>query len=548
MKKLLIIIFLSCGVIFPQFKQLNYRLQEEIKSLSKISDDTPASNTINDILIVGDTVWIATSRGLSKSTDQGLNWTNYYQNPAFGTESVSALAYDKATHSIWCSLAHSTMAGGQSLPEGSGLRFSTNGGTTWKTVPQPIDAITDTIEIYGNDTINALPVTVKIQNISYDVAITPNVVWIASFAGGLRKNRIDSLIANPTSHWSRVILPPDNKYSISPTDTSFDFCLSPASGKYCSTGNLNHRVFSLAVAEDSILYVGTANGINKTTDALKAVNTNFSPSWTKYNHQQNPDSSITGNFVVALHYESGSNPKTLWAATWKAEDANESYGVSFSQNGGKNWQKTLVDNKVYNFANYQDNTVIPADNGLYRTSNFGATWLLAGNIVDSKTKSTLQSSAYYSACFSEDGKALWIGSGEGLARQVQTGNNSWTSDWQIFFASQKLTANSESYAFPNPYSPKTDVCKIKYSTGGNSQSVTIRIFNFGMKPLRTVIQNAQRGNPTHSVNTSSNGVNGVIDTWDGKDDAGQVVPNGVYFYRIDVGSNEPVFGKIMVLQ
>jgi len=27
-----------------------------------------------------------------------------------------------------------------------------------------------------------------------------------------------------------------------------------------------------------------------------------------------------------------------------------------------------------------------------------------------------------------------------------------------------------------------------------------------------------------------------------------VVPNGVYFYRIDAGSEKPVFGKIMVLQ
>ena len=64
--------------------------------------------------------------------------------------------------------------------------------------------------------------------------------------------------------------------------------------------------------------------------------------------------------------------------------------------------------------------------------------------------------------------------------------------------------------------------------------------------MRTVIQNARRGNPTHVINSGANG--GVIDFWDGKDENGNVVPNGVYFYRIDAGGKKPMFGKIMVLQ
>ena len=38
-------------------------------------------------------------------------------------------------------------------------------------------------------------------------------------------------------------------------------------------------------------------------------------------------------------------------------------------------------------------------------------------------------------------------------------------------------------------------------------------------------------------------------TWDGKDDTKiNVVPNGVYLYRVDVNSNPPLFGKIIVLR
>jgi hypothetical protein len=61
-----------------------------------------------------------------------------------------------------------------------------------------------------------------------------------------------------------------------------------------------------------------------------------------------------------------------------------------------------------------------------------------------------------------------------------------------------------------------------------------------MHYIRTIIQNASRNldgitNPDPQI-------------WDGKDDAGNIVPNGVYFYRIEVGDDDPLYGKILVLQ
>ena len=80
--------------------------------------------------------------------------------------------------------------------------------------------------------------------------------------------------------------------------------------------------------------------------------------------------------------------------------------------------------------------------------------------------------------------------------------------------------------------------KIKYSTDGNDQNVTIRVFDFGFNYVRTVVQNAPR----------NRGVDGPPDFWDGKDENGNYVPNGVYFYRVDIGDNDGVYGKILVLQ
>jgi hypothetical protein len=38
------------------------------------------------------------------------------------------------------------------------------------------------------------------------------------------------------------------------------------------------------------------------------------------------------------------------------------------------------------------------------------------------------------------------------------------------------------------------------------------------------------------------------DRWDGRTDAGDLVKNGVYFYRVTIDGGEPMWGKIMVLQ
>jgi hypothetical protein len=529
--------------IFAQYKPQQFYLRGELDQLAKTTDENPTANSINDILVIGDTVWLATSYGLSYSPDNGKTWKNFYGDPAFGTESISAVAYDSRTHSIWASCAHAVEATGQSLPEGSGLRFSLDGGVTWKTVPQPTDSPSDTIEQYGNNKLRALPVTVKVQNISYDIAITRNVIWMATFAGGLRKIDIDTLIASPNTPWERVVLPPDTKDSIKPTDT-LNFCLSPVAGKFCGESNLNYRVFSLAAVDDTILFVGTANGINRTMDAGRAANTN-DLTWHKYKFLSGNTSSPSGNFVVAMDYNELT--KTLGAATWKAEGLNERYGISFTNDLGLNWKRTLLEEKAHNLASVNNLTIAAADAGPFRSYDLGNSWILPGPIVDSVTHISLRTHTFYAAGFGHNGAHLWLGSDDGLVfqRDAKVG---WGANWKVFIASPKVNQTSESICYPNPFAPGKEVLYIKYSTGAQTASVTIRIFNFAIQYVRTIIQDAPRGNMSHQVNSPVGGVNGILDVWDGKDDVGNIVPNGVYFYRIDIGSDEPLFGKIVVMR
>lgn len=527
-KKLLLYILtiLISSAGYAQFTPDNFYFQNENKFLQKISSDNPASNSISDIIVVGDTVWLGTSRSVSLSTDGGENWTNFYSTSPLGDESISAIGYNNGT--FWAATANSVDVSGQSLPQGTGLKFTTDLGQTWTSIPQPIDAADDSVEIYGTNHIRALPVTVTIQNLTYDIAFTKNTVWISSFAGGLRKSTDNG------QSWQRVVIPPDYLNEIKPTDT-LNFCLSPVAGNFCAENNLNHRVFSVIGVNDSTLYVGTAGGINKSTDN--------GISWIKFNHT-NQDEPISGNFVVALGYDSAND--IIWGATWKAEGEAEFYGISSSSNGGDTWQTFLEDERAHNFGFASGDVITTTDNGAFRSSSNGISWILPGSIIDNKTNLKLATNIFYSAASNDVN--TFLGSADGLVRYTESSAGPWAGEWKLFIASQQLSSTTETYAYPNPFSPKLDQLKIKYSTGGKTASVTIRVFDFAMNYVSTVVQNVQRGNSFNQIDGNTVEANGVIDFWDGKDAAGNIVPNGVYFYRVEVDGADPVFGKILVLQ
>ncbi|HLG32645.1 MAG TPA: sialidase family protein, partial [Ignavibacteriaceae bacterium] len=254
---------------FSQFTPGFYSLSGDENYFSKISDSNPTSNSIGDIIAFGDTVWLGTSRGVSVSFDRGENWTNFYGTSPFGNDNVSAIGYNNGT--LWVATATTAEApGGGTVPKGTGLKFTTDNGVTWTAVPQPVDHPDSSTVRYGINILQALPITVAEQNITYDIAFTPGTVWITSFAGGTRKS------TDMGQRWHRVVLPPDDLNSIHPDD-SLDFCITPVGGSFCSEGNLNHRAFSVIAIDDTTLLVGTADGINKSTDN--------GISWLKFNHQ-----------------------------------------------------------------------------------------------------------------------------------------------------------------------------------------------------------------------------------------------------------------------
>ncbi|MCX7875761.1 MAG: hypothetical protein N2321_06290 [Melioribacteraceae bacterium] len=507
---------------FNQAQSIPYNYSLDYK-LYKTNDSSPASNTIDRIFVQDkSTVWLGTSKGLSKTTDGGLTWINYYDTKPFGKESISAINF--GLNAIWAGCWHFENKLGSDIPVGNGLRYSTDGGNSWIEVPQPVDAPEDSTIFYGSNKLRALPVTAKEQNFIYGIAFTKNTIWIVSFSGGLRKS------TDMGKTWQRVVLPPDNLDFIKPSD-KLDFDLAPSSGNLKMRGNLNHRAFSIISIGDT-LYVGTAGGINKSTDG--------GVSWIKFN-KTNQTNSISGNFVLSLNYNFYDN--SIWAATWKAEGATENYGVSCSFNGGKSWNIFLVDERVRDFAfKYKSNNsydvFAASSNGILRSSNKGYTWINSSNIIDENTKTELKPTLYLSVetnKLNSSNHEIWVGTNDGLAKTIETDSEFWNSKWKTFLSSNDSVDEDKSYAFPNPFNPKFDVVRIKYNLSNNAK-ITLRIFDFGMNLVRTVVQNANRFPG-----------NNLMEIWDGKDENKNIVPNGVYFYRLDIDENKVLFGKIILL-
>lgn len=508
---------LSITSVHAQKRSLYARTFELTRSSA--GEPLQAGNSITDVVISNDTIWLGSGKGLSRSTDGGRSWKNYYNSPEFGNEDISAIAF--RGKDVWVATAHSVDKDGQSLPEGSGLRYSSDGGETWKVFAQPLDVNNvDTLFWNSKSTIRALGITTAINNITYDIAIAGSSVYICSFAGMAR-------VSNDTGKtWQRVIIPPDNLTSIGPND-SLVFDLSPSGGALNLQNNLNHRAFSVLAENDSTIWIGTAAGLNKTT--------NRGRSWLHFSKQTQANP-ISGNFVVAIGHQKTNTKNIIWAATINATDNSEKRGVSFSDDGGISWKQTLLGEFAHNFGFKNEIVYVPTDNGVFRSGDLGQSWVQTGTIFDKTTRQRYTQSKFFGAA--SNGDTVWLGGGDGLVKTVDNITTPFGSSWSILHASRPVASVSETYSYPNPFAPDDEVVRLHYATGKPSTaSVSIRIFDFSMNLVRTLINNASRlPGMEHD------------EIWDGKDGSGNQIVNGIYFYQIVVDNDEPRWGKILAIQ
>jgi len=104
------------------------------------------------------------------------------------------------------------------------------------------------------------------------------------------------------------------------------------------------------------------------------------------------------------------------------------------------------------------------------------------------------------------------------------GNESPLSDEVSFLIESNenvVTANHKNvYNFPNPFNPEKQQTQIRYLLT-KPEPVSITIFDVGGNEIRALIKETLKNSGEH-----------FEDSWDGKDEKGNLVPNGIYYAHI----------------
>jgi hypothetical protein len=478
--------------------------------LDSLTYEGLGSNSVTDIVQMNDSTFLfASGNGLSISYDRGETIQTYYgggETVAYGSVTGLTVLGDH----IWVSTAYDTMILEGSYysdyPVGNGISYSSDMGLTWQRFPQSVDGRYDTVAAIYGDSIPALPITSRINNLTYDLDVQltsagDTVLWSANFAGGCRKSY------DMGRTWQRVVLPPD-RYDELNMDTPLDFTLSPTNGALGYENNLNHRVFSLSIREDTVI-VGTANGINISYDEGET--------WTKYDSQ---NSGLCGDFIVDLtQAEDG----TIYAVALPTV-SSETRGLVVSQrnnNGMLYFETYLGGTRLYDvFTREGDYAYASGEEGFWYSAD-GWNWVSMGQIQDANGQLLLTQKIY--TVYRDRQDVLWVGTADGVARSSDEGMS-----WEIIRRVNGDFADDLALsAYPNPFSPTRmnqlnddGYVRIHCELPALGR-VSINIYDFAMVRVKQIADRV------------SVGADQVEFIWNGKNGLNDLVANGVYFIRLE---------------
>ena len=498
-------------------------------------------NSIANLHAEGDSLWVGPF--LNLTVDGGATWQVADADSLAGLRN-RVYSLDIEDEVIWAGLgirlSREIDGQVQDVDIARGLLVSEDGGQTWayRTFLAPsdndpattglIDLPGDTLTAYGVATLPTLAITVPELSPPWDIDYDPITghLWTANQLAGIRKSTDGGRI------WQRVVLPPDTTAFLAPDlGYTFPFFVQPTGIPIDQFKGLNFQAFSVLVDDAGDAWAGTVGGLNRSTDG--------GTSWQHFNL----DDGLPGNWVISIEEQNlpGQRP-IVWATCWPAIDQGERFGVALTRDGGQTFEATLLGQKVYDFAFRGEIVYVAGDNGLFISDDGGKTWRTVRDFFDpTQPDRTFRPGArVFSVAVTSE--ALWVGTEDGLFKSPDFGLT-----WRVFRAEVPLGPEGlppvvptsrvprvEAYAYPNPFSPSVDrFVRIRYKLDGEEQ-VEIRVFDFGMNLVRDLSQERQQGGEREV-------------SWDGTDNAGARVANGVYFYAVEAGG-ETFWGKVLVLE
>ena len=528
--------FISAQKLFPSDYAFRSIIADSTDSLLS-STNTMRSNVVTEIILQSDNlVWLGTGLGISivrdsltvETLQDTMELTNGAYTNRIPSGGISAMTTGEPGGPYEKFMFAAAAGSENDIPIGKGIVFTTDATDStinWIYYDQPMDdALSDTIPFGDIGFIAVLPVTVPQANVTYDMDLSEEFAWTASWAGGLRRFKFSDQV------WERVPLPMDNQYELTTCkDTSYvrvggkyilkDFYLNPRDP--LDGGNHNHKAFSVLSYGDTI-WVGTANGINR-----GILGSGNCIDWEHYSY---PMDNLSGNFVVGLEAQRLNGKRIIWAATVNADDPTEQRGLSYTIDDGLSWNTALLGERIYNIASFDSLVFAASANGLWKTED-GINWALYNPAhqaipvpntaiynIDEVLADEVYSVAFDDRPYYGD-RSIWIGTGDGAAHSYDLDG----LNWKIFRAEYDI---NEDYAYPNPFSPYThnvrnDNGYVRFHTNEwpGTFVIDIDIYNFAMEKVYA-------GSFDKRISSS-----GAL-KWDGRDQQGAYVHNGVYFVKL----------------
>ncbi len=314
---------------------------------------------------------------------------------------------------------------------------------------------------------------------------------------------------------------------------------------------LSPEFYSVLVDED-ILWAGSADGVGKSTDSgdswkvfkffityklavwagtaagiFKFIYTDSDSADTVISYSYQGGDGISGDFVVALGIQEYNDKKIVWAGTQPAFAG--SYGVSRTTDDGKTWKVFLPGDQAWNF-DFDDSVIwVATSSGLKRSYDWADSFEVFEYVVDQeKPDQMILSKEYYAV--KVVGDSVWAGNLDGLARIKKDAKPSDPGD--VFRA---YVSAPPAYAYPSPFSPYffTGKTRIHFKIQKPGE-VTVKIYDFAMNLITTLDEQADQ-------------VRDYEVSWDGRNDQGDIVANGVYFFKIE-SPGQAQWGKVVVIK
>lgn len=499
-------------------------------------------NGVSNLHAEGRTIWVGPH--LNVSRDGGETWEATQADSLTGLKN-SVYSIDVEGDVLWAGLGYRYNRTGSdgntsSVNDIIGLLHSTDGGSSWTYVshlPVPdsdpvttgiLDLPEDTLLTYGSVQLSTLAITVPSESAPWDIDYDPRTgdLWIAGQLAGIRKSE------DQGRTWQRIVLPPDTTRFLSPElGLDFPFFVQPVGVAIDDFFGLNFQAFAVLVDESGTVWAGTAGGLNRSEDG--------GASWHHYTTQDG----LAGSWVISIEEQRrpGQEP-AVWATNWPSRGEGQGHGISVTRDSGQSFESALHGQRCFDFAFDGPRVYVACEGGLYISRDDGRTFVAVSDFSDPRQpEHTFRPGTEVFAVATTD-DALWAGTGDGLFKSSDGGRT-----WRAFRTRVPLSPvglspaipadlvpEVDTYAYPNPFSPAVDrLIRLRYNLESSS-TVTIRVFDFGMNLVRTVLSESQD-------------LGGREVSWDGTDDYGARLANGTYFYSVQT-SHGTFWGKILILE